>query len=552
MQRKASLLLALLLLVPAGAAHAAAGLSRPFAQTRTIPPTITVGVVGQPASLDPFFYTAQSSADILAATSDGLLRYAPTNWPANDRHFTWRPDLVSQMPRIRVQGPPGPDAAVTITYRLRSGLRWSDGARLTSKDVRFTWQAVMRPGSGAYQAGYDQITAIDTPNPLTAVVHLRGTYAAWQTLFSALLPYHALHARVGSIAQDTAYNLRPLATGPYVVVYNKHRRVVLRSNPYYAGQDGPAAKVARIVIRFYRDEAVLGKALLSHQVSVADNLHLSPKSLRTLRRAGMQVKSVPGLGYEQFTFNLFDPTAGDLSVRRAFYLALNRQKISRTLSGGLWTIATADQAPFSWAYNPKVPVLRQNIAKARRLLVKDGWQIGPGGYFQKAGQELTLRVSLSFTPAHAALMQAVRHDEAQAGIRVLPSYYRVAALFGPSGALARGQYQVAEFTLVDSVDPNDAALWNSDIGNRFTQGDDFSGYDNAAVNAWTQDALARMHTAPRARDYRLVQFALYRDLPMVPLFFDSVETAYNPKLVSHITVDDMGGSLWTANRWRMR
>ncbi len=552
MRRTVSLLIALPLLAFPAAAHAGAGLSRPLPYRAAAPTTVTVGLVGRPENLNPLLFTSQSAADILSATSDGLLRYAPTNWPGNDQHYAWRPDLLASMPVLTVQGPPGPQAAVTIVYRLRPGLRWSDGAPLTAQDIRFTWQAVMQAANGAYQAGYNQITAIDTPSATTAVVHLKGTYAAWQTLFSALLPYHVLHGRITNIARDRAYNLRPLATGPYAVAYDRGGRIVLRRNPFYQGQDGPKGQVERIVVRCYKDSSGLLAALRSHQVTIADGLELSAQTLHRLQRAGWQVKSVPGLVFDQFTFNLYSPTTQQLSVRRAFYLALNRQAISQRLFGGRWEIATTDQAPFSWAFSPKVPVVRQNIAAARRLLQASGWQRGPGGYFQQGGQPLTLRVSMTRSPMHKALIEAVMRQEALAGIRVVPSYAPAGALFGPVGLLAQGHYQVAEFGLVDGVDPNDAALFSSGAGNRYAQGVDFSGYQNALVNALLQDALVRMHTAPRARDYRQVQMAVYRDLPMVPLFFQAVETVYNPRLLSRITVNDLGGSLWTANRWHVR
>ncbi len=514
--------------------------------------TIGVGVVGRPGSLNPMTYTSQAAADILSATSDGLLRFVPTSWPRNNQRYAWRPDLLAAMPILRVTGTPGPTATVTITYRLRRGLRWSDGQPLTSRDIRFTWHAVMQPQSGAYQGGYDQITSVETPSPLTAVVQLQGTYAAWQTLFSFLLPYHALHGRIAAIATDRSYNRMPLSTGPYAVVYDQRGRVVLRANPYYAGQDGPAPRIERIVVRYYPSESLLRRALERHEIAVADNLQLSEPGVAALRKAGITVQSVPGPAFEQFTFNLFRPTSGSLSVRRAFYLALDRQGMSRRLSGGRFRVASSDQAVYSWALDAKLPPVRQNIALARRILQQDGWVMGPHGYFMKGGRVLSLNVSLTATPLHKAIMAAVIRQEARAGIRVRAQYRPVAALFGPSGMLARGNYQAALFSFVDGADPNDASLFNSQTGSRYAYGVDFSGYNSAAVDAWTADALARMSMGARARDYHRVQSALYRDLPMVPLFFLPVETAYNAKAVSGITVDDFGGSLWSASRWHLR
>lgn len=542
MRRKASLLLVLafaLLWSSAGSSSAQAPL---------LGGTLTVGLVGSPSSLTPLLYTSQTAADILSATSDGLLRYAPKNWPLNDQHYVWTPDLLAAMPSIRIVGTPGPNALVTITYRLRQGLRWSDGAPLTAQDIRFTWQAVTQPGNGAYQAGYDQITAIDTPNPQTAIVHMTGTFAAWQTLFPALLPYHALHGRLQRIAQDVAYSQHPLSDGPYVAAEGRHA-VVLTPNRYYSGQDGPAPQLRAIRIRFYPSQSALLGALHTGTVQVADLLQTMAPDMASL--IGTRFLSVPGPSFEQFTFNLFDSVAADLAVRRAFYLALDREAISSALSQGRWTLATSDQAPFGWAYDPQLPLVRQNAFAARSILMQDGWTIGKDGYFQKAGQELAITVSMTQTPLHEAIMKAVTQQEARVGIRLSAVYYPAQALFGPSGMLARGNYQASLFALVDQVDPNDAEIWNNQIGNRYTFGEDFSAYNSTQVNAWTQDGLLQMSMALRAADYHAVQQQLAVDLPMVPLFFTSVEAAYDPKAVTGITLSDFGGVLWTANRWRI-
>ncbi len=513
-------------------------------------PVLRVGVVGTFGTLNPLLYSTQAAADVLGATSDGLMSYRPASADGS-LHYVWRPDLLASTPRITITGTPGPTADVTIVYRLRRGLRWSDGKPLTSRDIRFTWQAIMAPGNGAYQAGYNQITAIATPDRLTAIVHMHGTFAAWQTLFSALLPWHALHSRLQTIATDKAYSDHPLSTGPYAVHQYRNPSVVLVANPYYSGQDGPRPAFKEIVVSSYSRQSYLVAALEKHQVDLGDLMALNTGTVQTLRNQRFAIDSVPSTVFEQFTFNLRDPIAGDLNVRRAFYLALNRQKMAASISGGRWQVATSDQPPWSWAFNPKVPVVHQNVVQARSILAQDGWQIGKDGFFQKNGQELVLDVSLTHTPLHAAIMHYVTREEAKAGIRVLPVYFTTQALFGPNGMFAQGTFQVGEFGLMNNVDPDDAAIWNSNLGSPYQQGDDFSGYQNPNVNQWTLDALNQMNPSLRAQDYRRVQMQLYEDLPMVPLFYASTETVYSPRRIARVSLSAYSGTLWNANTWRL-
>lgn len=74
------------------------------------------------------------------------------------------------------------DQAFTVTYRINSAARWNDGRPVTSSDFRATWLAVMAT-TGADQAGYREITAVDDADPAVAVVSLRQPLADWPQLF---------------------------------------------------------------------------------------------------------------------------------------------------------------------------------------------------------------------------------------------------------------------------------------------------------------------------------------------------------------------------------
>ena len=83
--------------------------------------------------------------------------------------------------------------AGSVTYRLRPGLRWSDGAPVTSADVRFTWEALMNPANRVVtRTGYDLIEKVETPDATTVVLRFKRLYAPYLTLFPYVLPRHLL------------------------------------------------------------------------------------------------------------------------------------------------------------------------------------------------------------------------------------------------------------------------------------------------------------------------------------------------------------------------
>ncbi|MFM8973125.1 MAG: ABC transporter substrate-binding protein, partial [Actinomycetota bacterium] len=84
--------------------------------------------------------------------------------------------LLAEMPTVANGGISGEGANFTITYRLNPKAVWDDGTPITSEDVRFSWRAVLDTKGTLTTAGYDKITAIDTPDPQTAIVRFGETY----------------------------------------------------------------------------------------------------------------------------------------------------------------------------------------------------------------------------------------------------------------------------------------------------------------------------------------------------------------------------------------
>ena len=86
------------------------------------------------------------------------------------------PDLAAVVPTLE-NGGISKDG-LTITYHLRHGVRWHDGAPFDSGDVKFTWQAIMNPRNNVVsRRGYDQVASVDTPDPFTAVFHMKRFFA---------------------------------------------------------------------------------------------------------------------------------------------------------------------------------------------------------------------------------------------------------------------------------------------------------------------------------------------------------------------------------------
>src|SRR6185295_11578790 len=97
-----------------------------------------------------------------------------------------------------------PDGGMDVTWKLRPGVTWHDGVPFTSADLAFTVAAINSPGYNPESTdGFDRITSVDTPDPLTAVLHYKEVYAPYEIQFiRGALPRHMLEGRDIDRAQD--------------------------------------------------------------------------------------------------------------------------------------------------------------------------------------------------------------------------------------------------------------------------------------------------------------------------------------------------------------
>ena len=105
-----------------------------------------------------------------------------------------------------------------ITYKLREGVKWHDGAPFTAADVKYTWEAVKDPGFIAESKdGSSEVESIDTPDDHTAVVHYKRPFApALESWTIEPVPEHLLKD-VADI-NTAPYNRSPVGNGPFKFV----------------------------------------------------------------------------------------------------------------------------------------------------------------------------------------------------------------------------------------------------------------------------------------------------------------------------------------------
>lgn len=348
-----------------GSAPASSGSSTPSGDTSRL----VVGYDREPDTLNRF--STHILEDIESCVVEGLV--------TTDERMQTVPLLAVSVPTLENGGVVlRKDGGMDVTWKLRPDVKWHDGTPHTSADVKFTVEAINSPSYNPESTdGFDRIAGVDTPDPLTAVLHYKEVYAPYALQFvRGTLPRHVLEGRDIDTAGD--YNRAPLGTGPYKVAEWKTGEYIrLEAVPnYWRGAEYPRIKT--LLFKFLPNTNTRINQLKSREV---DMVVMFPwdKHREVAAIPGVTVHRIDGNGYEHVTLNeRAFPAFADVRVRQALTHAVDRELITRTILEGLAPITHGPVQPVSWAHNPNVRTYPFDQATAKALLDEAGWRDSNG------------------------------------------------------------------------------------------------------------------------------------------------------------------------------
>ncbi|CDX39340.1 Extracellular solute-binding protein family 5 [Mesorhizobium plurifarium] len=404
---------------------------------------------------------------------------------------------------------------LSVTFKLRDGVKWHDGKPFTSADVAFSALQIWKPLQNLGRTVFKDLEAVDTPDELTAVFKfakptpfqlIRNALPA----LSSVVPKHLYE--VGKI-EDNPANNAPVGTGPFKFAeYKAGQYYRLTRNDAYWSKDEPY--LDEIVYQVLPDRTSAAAALEAEEIQLAA---FSAVPLADLDR----ISKVPGLkvitkGYEGLTYQLVveinhrRKELADLKVRQAIAHAIDKDFVVRTIFLGYAATATGpvpkNDPQF---YTADVPTYPFDVAKANALLDEAGYKraddgkrfalkLLPAPYFNETKQFGDyLRQALAAIGIDA---QIVNNDSA-AHIKAVYTDHAFDLAVGPP--VFRGDPAISTTILVQSGIPDGVPFSNQ------------GGYKNADLDALIVKASETLDAAARTELYKEFQKKVAADLPLI-------------------------------------
>jgi peptide/nickel transport system substrate-binding protein len=408
------------------------------------------------------------------------------------------------------------DDGKTYTFKLRDGVRFTNGEPLTSADVLWSWNFYMKPDTNwRCRADFDgshelKVDSVETPDPRTVVYRLNQPYG----LFLATLARPDCGGtgilNKASLKPDGTWD-KPVATGPFMLgEWKRGQYVSLAKNPHYANRsdatrvDGFTGSkrplVDEVRFMFIPDSATKNAAIGRGDIDVIWNLPYT--DLKPLQQVPhVKVVSAPAMNLTALLMQTRDPVLSNVKLRQAIVHAIDVDQLVEAVGEGFLKPSTSlipntssyygDEQRQTWKYDPEL---------AKELLQESGYK----------GQEISLvatkQFPISFNTAVIiqAMLQAVGIN-----CRLVDMDWAT-----EMNGYTTGKFQMLSFAYSARLDP--ALSYDMATGNKDKQPNKIWG--NPQAVALVAKASIEADRAQRQADFDQLQKLFLADAPMLPLF----------------------------------
>ncbi|MGW8377374.1 ABC transporter substrate-binding protein [Streptomyces sp. ODS28] len=488
--------------------------------------SVTVGVAQEPETLSPLLgYGKEGNSKIF----DGLLRH--------DGDMKLKPALATGLPKVSGDGK-------TYTYKLRKGVKFSDGKPFTAKDVVFTYETILdKKTNNASKGDFDALDSVKAEGDHEVVFKLKYPYAPFAE--RTVQPIASKADAGGQNPNTGSYNTKPVGTGPYILTsWRKGEKLSFKANPHYWGGEPSVKKFTVAVIE---DDDVRATRLRSGDL---DGAILPPNLAKPFKgddaKETLHAKTAD---YRAVTLPQDNPVTGDKSVRRALDMAVDRGAMVKSILNGAGKPAYGP-LPTDSPWFQKGTERAHDLAGAKRLLDDAGWKTGKDGIREKDGRraKFTLwyfsgdKLRQDHALAFASDAKKAGIDvKVQAGSRevIQPKLKHDAMLAG------NGFPADPDFDLYPALHSSQASGWNN-----------MSHYDNADVDKALDEGRRSRDKGERKKAYGKVQKELKKDPAYV--FLDHIDHVYVlnsgwKDLTTQVEPHDHGigaGPWWNVQDWQ--
>jgi peptide/nickel transport system substrate-binding protein len=376
----------------------------------------------------------------------------------------------------------------TVTWKLRTGVKWSDGSAFKASDVAFTFKYQCDPATAASTSTYcDGVASVTPKDDATVVITYKDTnpfYYQWGVGGGSLILQEAQYKGcVGAAAKNCTADQKPIGTGPYKVdTFKPGDTVTYTMNENFRDPNKPFFKS----VTFKGGGDAPGAARAAFQTGEADyawNLQVDAAVLKPMATASTlaNLTTVYGSSVERILLNFANPAASlgdkrgepdtqhpffsDLAVRRAIAMATDRGTVATQFYGDGLTgkptcnILTAPE-PMNSKNSANFDICKFDLNAANAELDKAGWVKGSDGVRAKGGVRLEITYQTTINAVRQKVQDVMKSNWEKVGFKVTLKSVDAAVFFTNTSPDGANHFWADVEMYTNSGDPDPTSYFN--------------------------------------------------------------------------------------------
>jgi peptide/nickel transport system substrate-binding protein len=472
----------------------------------------------------------------------------------------------------------------SVTWKLREGVKWSDGTPFSADDVAFTYQYQCDPATAASTFDRcDGVQSVAARDATSAVVTYRSPHPyvfQWGVgADGAILQKDQYRSCLGDKASSCAADTKPIGTGPYKIRDFKVSDVVTFDlNSSFRDPNKPFFK--SVTFKGGTDPEAAARAIFqTGDVDYAWNLQVESNTLRTVAQNSQNgsLVTVFGSSVERLDLNFSNPDASlgekraepdtvhpfltDKSVRRALAMATNRDAIAQRLYGdGLFGRATCNvlAAPdaMSSPNTKALDVCKFDLDAANAELDRAGWVRGADGIRAKGTVKLKVLFQTNVNARRQLTQDLLKKDWESIGFQVVVRSEPFTTFFTNTSPGGADRFWADVQTYADGGDPDPTAYltgaWTT--GQMASKANDWllgnrARYSNKDYDALVARLFSETDPAKRGDIARQANDLLIQDVAVIPLVQRAAVTSGVAKSLMGVDPSPWDSEMYNVADW---
>lgn len=442
----------------------------------------------------------------------------------------------------------------SITYYLKTGLKWSDGEKFSSKDVYFSYFLYTHPDVMSVRQDVERFFIHNKDGELIptksfqivndSIITFNFQFKVDDPLFVTglpIIPEHIFSKVPIKQIFNSELNFKPIGIGPFVLEnYERQQQIVLRRNDSSFYDKIPF--IEKLIYKVIPDYNSRINQLKNGEIDLI--MEVRPEDAEVLKNNFPEIKieTIKGRDYDYIGWNNINqivykkskgkiikphPLFGDKEIRYALTLAINRKEILEGYFGEFATLAETPISPIFKSYiNYNLKPIPFNPEEAKKILEKKGWKDTNGdGIIDKNGQPFKFKLNIATGKPHREFAATiVKRDLKKIGIEVEIEVLETSVFFSKMFERELDAW-IAGWTIPLDLDLE--AFWGSNLEKNFFN---VCSYQNPEIDKIFLDLKNVKSEKEKIELIQSFQKIIQEDQPVTFLYWIDNIIAYNRKL----------------------